>query len=86
MPSAIDERERRGRRSAEGRLLRSSFAAAASSVRIRASGPGCPAWNALATARPMPTRASIGRLPADGPRPRTILEEQVLQHDTEIEP
>ena len=35
--SAIDERERHGRRSADGRLLRNAFAVAASSVRIWAS-------------------------------------------------
>jgi hypothetical protein len=40
----------------------------------------------LRTARPMPTRASIGQMPAGEPRPRTIVEEQVLRHDTEIDP
>jgi hypothetical protein len=40
----------------------------------------------LLAARPMPTRASIGRMPPENRARHPIVEEQVLRHDTEIEP
>ena len=84
LPSAIAERERRGRRSADGRLPLSSSAVAASSVRFRAgdvrSGYALAHGEADADARNDRPNA------AGEPRPRAFVEEQVLGHDTEIDP
>jgi len=83
-PSAIAERERRGRRSADGRLPLSSFNAAASSVRFRAGDvrSGYAPAHGEADADARNDRANA----AGEPRPRAIVEEQVLRHDTELDP